>query len=110
MAESVVYDNSRKGGSRDAVKVGHLVCSIKGRDKEKLYLVVGLESPSRVRVADGEGRKVENPKRKNVNHLKFTGLIAGEVADKALVGKRITNADVRKELKSLAQIVDKCPL
>jgi hypothetical protein len=57
-------------------------------------------------VADGDVRKVENPKRKNVKHLKFYDIIAGEVSDKNLNGRRIANADVRKELKSLVENVE----
>ena len=44
-----------------------------------------------------------SPKRKNIRHIKSRGLIAGEVHDKALDGKRVTNADVRRELKSLLE-------
>lgn len=88
---------------RNAAQIGRLVCSVKGRDSGRFYLVVEIEDESRVRVADGEGRKVENPKRKNVKHLKFYDFIAGEVIDKAQNGKRVTNADVRKELKSLVE-------
>lgn len=87
-------------------QIGRLVCSMKGRDRGRFYLVVGIEDESRVRVADGDVRKVENPKRKNVKHLKFYDIIAGEVADKNLNGRRIANADVRKELKSLVENVE----
>ncbi|NPV74430.1 MAG: RNA-binding protein [Pelotomaculum sp.] len=85
------------------IQIGHLVCSVQGRDSGRFYLVVGIEGESRVLVADGEGRKVENPKRKNIKHLKIYGTVAGLVADKARNGRKITNADVRKELKSLVE-------
>lgn len=87
----------------DGYRIGHLVSSIKGRDGGKFYLVLEIEDESRVRVDDGEGRKVENPKRKNVKHLKFYDMVAGEVTEKTINGKKITNADVRKELKSLIE-------
>ncbi len=89
--------------SDNTVRIGHLVSSIQGRDSGRYYLVVEIESESRVRVADGAGRKVESPKRKNVKHLKFYDLVAGEVMEKMLRGRRINNADVRKELKSLVE-------
>lgn len=89
--------------SIDTIQIGHLVCSIQGRDSGRFYLVVGIENESRVRVADGEGRTVENPKRKNVKHLKFYDVVAGEVVNKVQSGKKITNAVVRKELKSLIE-------
>lgn len=90
-------------GSRGRVQIGLLVRSTRGRDRGRYYLVVGMESETKVRVADGDLRRVESPKRKNIRHIKSCGLIAGEVHDKALGGKRVTNADVRRELKSLLE-------
>jgi large subunit ribosomal protein L14e len=87
--------------TEDAVRIGQLVSSIQGRDKGLFYLVVQVETESRVRVADGEGRKVEKSKRKNIKHLIFYEIVAGIVFDKAQFGKRVTNEDVREELKSL---------
>jgi ribosomal protein L14E/L6E/L27E len=87
--------------SENAVRIGQLVASIQGRDRGMFYLVVQVENESRVRVADGEGRKVEKPKSKNIKHLIFYDTVAGIVFDKAQIGKRVTNEDVREELKSL---------
>ncbi|MCG9967870.1 KOW domain-containing RNA-binding protein [Pelotomaculum terephthalicicum JT] len=114
MSQSVPDDNSgnivfsRKYGDRDALQVGHLVSSTKGRDRGRYYLVIGCESLSRVCVADGEGRKVENPKYKNIKHLHIHEVIAGELSSKAEKGKRITNADIREELKSLVKNFNEC--
>ncbi|MDF9407563.1 MAG: hypothetical protein A4E52_00679 [Pelotomaculum sp. PtaB.Bin013] len=100
---------NRISGNRNALQVGCLVSSTKGRDRGRFYLVIGCENlSSRVRLADGEGRKVENPKFKNIKHLNIYEVIAGEVSSKAENGKRITNADIRKELKSLVKNFDKC--
>ena len=88
---------------RGPAQIGLLVRSNRGRDSGRDYLVVGVENETIVRVADGEGRRVEIPKRKNIRHLRSCHVIAGEVYDKALDGKRVTNADVRKELKSLVE-------
>jgi ribosomal protein L14E/L6E/L27E len=87
--------------SENAVRIGQLVSSIQGRDSGMFYLVVQIENESRVRVADGEGRKVEKPKSKNIKHLKFYDIFSGNIFDKAQIGKRVTSEDVRKELKSL---------
>jgi hypothetical protein len=62
---------------------------------------VQVENESRVRIADGEGRKAEKPKSKNIKHLKFYDIVAGSIFDKAQMGKRVTSEDVRKELQSL---------
>ena len=93
-----------------AVQTGHLVRSIMGRDRGKFYLVISKDDLSRVRLADGEVRKVENPKNKKVKHLEVYDLIAGGLVAKAESGKRITNVDVRQELKSLLHDLNRCSL
>lgn len=84
-----------------SVQVGRLVCSVQGRDSGRFYLIVGMENQAGVWVADGEGRKVEKPKKKNVKHLKFYDIMAPAVVEKSSRGRRITNEDVRNELKSI---------
>ncbi|MGI6492785.1 MAG: RNA-binding protein [Pelotomaculum sp.] len=91
--------------SDDLVQIGRLVFSMQGRDSGRYYLIIGTTATGRVLLADGEFRKVENPKIKNVKHLKFYDLIAGKVFNKAMSGRRITNDDVWKELKSLIEKV-----
>lgn len=93
--------------SKNEVQIGQLVSSLQGRDSGMFYLVVQVDSESSVLVADGEGRKVEKPKRKNNKHLKFYDVVAKNIFTKAQNGKRVTNEDVRKELKSL---VNQLPL
>ncbi len=87
--------------SENEVRIGQLVSSLQGRDSGMFYLVIKNDSQSRVLVADGEGRKVEKPKRKNIKHLKFYDTVAKNIFAKVQIGKRVTNEDVRKELKSL---------
>lgn len=89
----------------NVAQIGRLVCSMQGRDSGRFYLVVGSVSETRLLLADGEVRKVENPKIKNVKHLKFYDMIAEEVFAKFTNGKRFNNVDVRKELKSLIEQV-----
>lgn len=87
--------------SENTVRIGQLVSSIQGRDSGRFYLITGIENETMVNVADGEGRKVENPKRKNIKHLIVYDTVAEYMLEKAQTGKKITNTDVRKELKSL---------
>ncbi|MBM7853848.1 ribosomal protein L14E/L6E/L27E [Desulfohalotomaculum tongense] len=74
-------------------KVGQLVCSTAGRDKGKLYLVIGSAEDNRVWVADGSVRRVENPKKKNIKHLRKLPFIAGIPA-----GGKIRNGDIRDSI------------
>ena len=51
------------------VKVGDVVISTQGRDKDKLYVVVGVDRY--VFVSDGNVHKLAYPKKKNSKHIKF---------------------------------------
>lgn len=51
--------------------LGHLFVSLAGRDKDIVCTVVGIsEDDGYVLIADGRIRKVENPKKKKLKHLK----------------------------------------
>ena len=55
------------------MKIGQIVISCAGRDKESLLVVVGYEK-DRILVVDGKHRPLERPKLKNQKHLKKTGV------------------------------------
>jgi ribosomal protein L14E/L6E/L27E len=97
-------NRSRKpAGAVVPVQTGRLVKSVMGRDRGRFYLVLNQADLSRVQVADGEVRKVENPKKKKLKHLKIYDLVASDLFTKAKSGKRITNVDIRQELKNLLE-------
>lgn len=50
---------------------GEIVESVQGRDKGNFYVVCEVRNGC-VLVADGVKRKLENPKKKNVKHLRLT--------------------------------------
>ncbi|NLM96756.1 MAG: RNA-binding protein [Halanaerobiaceae bacterium] len=80
-------------------RLGEIVISRAGRDSGKHYIVVNIESENYVMVADGEAKRIEHPKRKNVKHLIFTGDINDELAIWLENKKRIRNEDLKKILK-----------
>ena len=49
--------------------------SIAGHDKGTLFAILGFCSESYALVADGRHRKVKNPKKKKLKHLKVLGEI-----------------------------------
>ncbi len=53
------------------LEIGIVVKSLKGRDKEKYFCVVGIDEKS-VLICDGKEHKLEKPKQKNLKHLKIT--------------------------------------
>lgn len=77
---------------------GDIVVSKAGRDKGKYVIVLEVVDEQFVYVADGNLRRVDNPKRKKWKHLKYTGNISELVKNKISEGVRVTNPDLKKEL------------
>ena len=50
--------------------IGRLVVSLAGRDKGLVCAVVGVPEPGYVLLADGKTRRVENPKKKKLKHIR----------------------------------------
>ncbi|MBQ9833411.1 MAG: KOW domain-containing RNA-binding protein [Clostridia bacterium] len=61
--------------------IGTLVCSKAGRDKGKRFVIVGIFDENHVLVADGELRKVSNPKKKKLKHLQFENRRVSEIEE-----------------------------
>lgn len=79
----------------DEFQLGQLVYSKAGRDKGKAFLVIALRGDSFVYLADGEMRKIEKPKKKNVKHLHNTGIIAEPIACKLAKGETLSNTEIK---------------
>lgn len=62
-------------------------------------MVVGHEPDRFVQIADGDKRKVDSPKKKNVLHIRPMPMVASEVAQTIADGGRITNANLRYALR-----------
>ncbi|MCF8011753.1 MAG: KOW domain-containing RNA-binding protein [Clostridiales bacterium] len=84
---------------RDIVP-GQLVKSVAGRDKGQYFLVIEIQE-DKMMVADGDMRKVQNLKKKNIKHLKNYNLVAQDIAQKLTTGKGPTNGEVNKAVKDL---------
>jgi len=52
-------------------------------------------------LTDGDYRKIENPKLKNIKHIHWTNIKAEEVAKTILEGKQPGNHLIRKNLEEI---------
>lgn len=77
---------------------GQFVVSSAGRDRGRFYLVTEVTGDRYVMVADGEIRRVESPKKKNVKHLCVLPKVHEGIAGKLGSGMKITNAEVRRAI------------
>ena len=81
--------------------LGRLATSRSGRDAGSVYVVIGVESPTVVFVADGRTRVIARPKRKNVKHLAF-GTPAAGVAERLAAGQRCSDEEIRAAIAAAA--------
>lgn len=76
-------------------QLGQLVKALKGKDAEAVYVVIGIVDEKFVLIADGDRRKFDQPKRKNVQHLDLQPMISSEVVRSLQESGRVTNAKLR---------------
>ena len=79
-----------------------IVLSLAGRDKGKLFYVMDTEE-NFVILADGKGRKLENPKRKKLKHVRRVTRTETRVAMKILNGDKVLNSELRRDLATFGQ-------
>ncbi|SDF50922.1 KOW domain-containing RNA-binding protein [Sporolituus thermophilus] len=81
--------------------LGQIVASTSGRDAGHVYVVVGLVPPNFLLLADGRGRRIANPKKKNVRHVKRVQQDVSQLADKFRSGAKVTDEDLRQALATI---------
>lgn len=82
------------------LSTGQLVRSRAGRDKDRLFIIIGIIDDQYVTIVDGDLRRVEQPKRKKIRHLSKTNRVS-EVFRQALQENALTNPLVRREIERL---------
>jgi large subunit ribosomal protein L14e len=81
--------------------VGRLVLSKAGRDRGKPFVILKVINDRFVILADGDLRKVDNAKLKNIKHLQVTNSRLDEVRETLARGEVPENHRLRKLLRSL---------
>ena len=79
-----------------------IVASKAGRDQGQFFFVLDTDGEY-VYIADGKGRRVEQPKRKKRKHVEKISQTDTRVAEKIRNGEKVLNSELRKELASLGQ-------
>ncbi|MFV9511637.1 RNA-binding protein [Tepidibacillus sp. LV47] len=75
-------------------QIGEIVEVTKGRETGKYAIVIGFEN-DRLLIADGDKRKFDKPKKKNIRHVRSTGHISQEVLRAIKDTGKVTNAKMR---------------
>ncbi|WP_334075694.1 KOW domain-containing RNA-binding protein [Paenibacillus sp. A14] len=76
-------------------QIGQIAKTLRGRDAGSVYVIVGIVDERFVLIADGDKRKFDQPKRKNVQHLDLQPMISSEVIHSLQESGRVTNGKLR---------------
>ena len=80
------------------MKIGEVVCSKAGRDKNKYFIVTKIIDELFIEICDGKLRKLDKPKRKKIKHLKGTDVIIESLSDRIVTDQKVTNSDLRRAI------------
>lgn len=82
--------------------IGRLAYSISGRDKDKLFIILGIINKDYVYISDGKLRPTERPKKKKIKHLIITNNTAEEIKSILEVGDKVSNNTVKKVIERMS--------
>lgn len=77
------------------LQVGQFVLITQGRDAGQYAVIIKILDERFVILADGDKRKFDRPKKKNIHHLEFFDYVSPEVQNSMLETGRVTNGKLR---------------
>lgn len=83
-------------------ELGQVVQIMQGRETGQYAVVIKIVDERYVLLADGEKRKYDRPKKKNLNHIEITNHISPEVQNSLLETGRVTNGKLRFAINKFA--------
>ncbi len=98
MNDPLVVSDEQQGrsGVSSEFDVGDLVTSVAGRDKAKIYAVVGFQN-GRVLLSEGSRRTLKRPKKKNPNHVVKVGRLDRRIASR-LTCRRAGDEEIKRSI------------
>lgn len=85
----------------DDLTVGQYVKSIAGRDSGNIFIVKEIIDEKFVSIIDGDLRKVESPKKKNIKHLQKIDKVSRLIKETIEGNKKVSNLMVKQEITKL---------
>ena len=80
--------------------VGGICESTQGRDKDRYYLIKTVYPDGAVGLVDGNFKKLAEPKRKNLKHIRLLPEKAEAIAAKLADGRQVFDSEVYSALKT----------
>ncbi|WP_307341428.1 KOW domain-containing RNA-binding protein [Caldalkalibacillus uzonensis] len=92
--------------SQAVPQVGQIVRILRGRDAGQYAIVIKVVDERFVLIADGNKRKFDSPKKKNVKHLELYQHVATVVQESIEETGRVTNGKLRFALNKFKETLD----
>ncbi|WP_217588928.1 KOW motif-containing protein [Lentibacillus saliphilus] len=86
-------------------EIGQIVRIKRGREAGQYAVVIAIIDEQFVLLADGEKRKYDRPKKKNLHHVEVVDYISPEVQNSLLETGRVTNGKLRFAITKFASMV-----
>ena len=83
------------------IRKSAIVRSVAGHDKGEFYYVLETDGIYAA-VVNGKNRRITNPKRKKLKHLRFESQGCGRAGEKLRCGEDVTNKEIRRGLAEYA--------
>ena len=80
-------------------EIGGICQSLQGRDKGRYYIIRIAYPDGAIGVVDGNFKKLADPKRKNLKHLRLLPEKADAIAEKLADGRQVFDTEVYSALK-----------
>jgi large subunit ribosomal protein L14e len=81
--------------SDSSPRIGQFVSITQGRDLGQYAIIIRILDERFVLIADGDKRKYDKPKKKNINHLELFEDVSPEVQSSISESGRVTNGKLR---------------
>ncbi len=85
-------------------QVGQIVKILRGRDAGQIAVVIAVEDNRFVYIADGDKRKFDGRKKKNLLHLEPQPMISSEVVNSLNEVGRVTNGKLRYAVQQFLNV------
>ncbi|GAA0381114.1 KOW domain-containing RNA-binding protein [Bacillus horti] len=92
--------------SEPILQIGQLVKIRRGRDAGNYAVVIRIENERFVWIADGDKRRFDRPKIKNVLHLQAFDSISSEVLSSIAQTNRVTNGKLRYAVNKFTELIE----
>lgn len=83
-------------------QIGQLVRVVQGRERGQFAVILEIVDDRFVLLADGDKRKYDRPKKKNINHIELLESISPEVRDSLVETGRVSNGKLRFAVAKIA--------